>query len=86
MTLSQKHLEDVCLLRCSDKAKICRYLRNDELDASKWYCQKLHELSKTRIDSETERSIDKKARGVPMGDNCKGYPVLKNIVQGYDVD
>jgi hypothetical protein len=86
MTLSQKHLEDVCLVRCSDKSKICRYLRNDELDSSKWYCQKLHEFSRNKIDSETETAMARNARGIPFGDNCEGYHVFKHIVQGYDVD
>ena len=50
MTLSNKHLEDICLLHCSDSSKVCRYLRNDELDESKWYCQKLQPKIKSKID------------------------------------
>ena len=86
MTISQKHLNDICLLNCRDKSQTCRYLRNDELDANKWHCQKLHHVSRKKIDSDTETSIARNARGIPVGDNCAGYPILKNIVQGYDVD
>lgn len=82
MTLSNKHLHDVCLLRSEDKSSICRYLANDDLDSSKWHCQKLKANAKKSIDREVERSLDV----VPSGDNCQGYPVLKNILQGYDVD
>jgi len=80
MTLSPKQLKDVCLLGHSDISKTCRYLRNDELDQSKWHCQKLMCGVKSKIDYQVETSIKKS----PSGDNCAGYPVLKNIVQGYD--
>lgn len=82
MTLSPNHLEHVCLLGLPDASKTCRYLRNDELDPSKWHCQKLAVQSKKRIDLEVEMSPE----GMPSGDNCAGYPILKNIVQGYDLD
>lgn len=81
MTLSQNHLKDVCLLGFSDHSKMCRYLRNDELDPSKWHCQKLIPHVRERIDSEVEVS----ASNFPSGDNCQGYLILKNIIQGYDV-
>lgn len=80
MTLSSDHLRDVCLLGFKDPAKTCRYLRNDELDASKWHCQKLVPQIKSRIDAEVSMS----GPSFPSGDNCQGYPILKNIVQGHD--
>lgn len=85
MSLSRKQIEDVCLLGHSDKSKICRYLRNDELDSSVWLCQKLHDSSRKRIDSDVDYALGRGERVVPSGDNCPGYPVLKYIIQGYDV-
>lgn len=82
MTLSRNHLEDICLLGHSDITKTCRYLRNDELDPSKWHCQKLLQGVRPKVDYLVEISMKK----VPSGDNCPGYPILKNIVQGYDND
>lgn len=82
MTLSVNHLNDVCLLGCPDIHKTCRYLRNDELNPSKWHCQKLIPEIKSKIDYSVKTSIKK----IPSGDNCSGYPILKNITQGYDID
>lgn len=85
MSLSKNHLENICLLRSADKSKTCRYLANDELDDSLWICRKLHAASRTRVDSEVDLAVSRGER-VPSGDNCQGYPVLRNIVQGYDAD
>lgn len=82
MTLSNNHLNDVCLLNSEDKTKMCRYLMNDELDSNRWHCQKLKPIAKKRIDYEVDRNLGI----VPSGDNCQGYPILKNITQGYDLD
>lgn len=80
MTLSSSHLQDICLLGFQDPSRTCRYLRNDELDPSKWHCQKLLPQVKIRIDAE----VDSADKSFPCGDNCQGFPILKNIVQGYD--
>lgn len=80
MTLTNKHLKDVCLLHHHDVRLVCRYLRNDELDHKKWYCQKLQSQIKESIDNYTASRSD-----TPMGDNCSGYPLLKHVPQGYDV-
>lgn len=90
MTLSYKHLKDVCLLELDD-SKTCRYLYNDDLDENKWYCCKLKEDLKSKVDKEINsfisrsdlKSLEKSKK--PMGDNCSGYPILKTISQGYDV-
>lgn len=90
MTLSQKQLKEVCML--NGGSKTCRYLYNDELDSSKWYCSKLRPIEKTKIDISIDqfvfdckkRKIDAKKVGRPMGDNCEGYLLLKNIKQGFD--
>lgn len=93
MALTTKQLTDVCLLNDSNH-KTCRYLKNDDLEPSKWYCCKLRENDKSKIDSRTkqllkdcrDRGINPKTLNVAMGDNCSGYPLLKLIDQGYDVD
>lgn len=88
MTLTNKHLSEVCLLFQSNVTKTCRYLTNDDLDDSKWYCQKLRKEIKDQIDDNIA-SFDKRSRlknGIPSGDNCEGYPLLKHIPQGFDVD
>jgi len=86
--LSNKHLGEVCLLHHPDPTRTCRYLLNDELDASKWYCQKLRPEAKGQIDASVA-DLGKKARAqlrIPCGDNCPGYPLLKHVQQGFDVD
>lgn len=78
MTLSSNQLNDICLLNSDDSSKTCRYLKNDELERDKWYCQKLNVLTKSKIDKNIRHLSFK-------GDNCSGYPLLKHITQGYDV-
>lgn len=90
MTLSQKHLKEVCMNNCGSKT--CRYLYNDDLDEAKWYCNKLRPIEKAKVDDSIEvflvdckkRKISPKTLKKSMGDNCEGYLVLKNIKQGYD--
>lgn len=86
MALTIRHLGEVCLLHHPDPTKTCRYLANDELDPDKWYCQKLRPEIKAKIDRDIDGS-SKKSRlrsGVPSGDNCGGYPLLKHAPQGFD--
>lgn len=87
MTLTNRHLGEVCLLHNPDPTKTCRYLLNDELDPDKWYCQKLRPDAKIYADILiSSNSRKSKVRlGMPSGDNCEGYPVLKHIDQGFDV-
>lgn len=88
MALTIRHLGEVCLLHHPDPTKTCRYLLNDELDSGKWYCQKLRPDVKSQIDQHTA-SVSRKAKfrsGMPSGDNCEGYPLLKHVPQGFDVD
>lgn len=86
MTLSLKQLNDVCLLNSDDKSKLCRYLINDELDQNKWHCQKLRPNIKSKIDHDILIAKHRKEMMVSIGDNCSGYPLLRNITQGYDLD
>lgn len=88
MALTKRHLGEVCLLHHIDATKTCRYLMNDELDSSKWYCQKLRPLSKIQIDEHVSSMSrnSQLAYRVPAGDNCDGYPLLKHLPQGFDAD
>lgn len=91
--LSQNQLKDVCLKDLAND-QTCRYLAQDELDTRKWYCQKKILKYKKGIDDKIDDFIDqcKKSKidpteeGAPLGDNCAGYPVLRHIEQGYDVN
>lgn len=88
--LSKKQLQDVCLLYTLNHQR-CRYLAQDDIDWQKWYCLK-KTSKRSDIDVETNEFIadcrkknqDPKQAGIPLGDNCQGYPVLKFIEQGYD--
>ncbi len=90
MPLSLKQLTDVCMAYSSDYRK-CRYLAQDDSDLSKWYCLK-KSSKRVFIDDETsdflkelkKKGLDAKRQGIPLGDNCNGYPILKHIEQGYD--
>lgn len=90
MTISKKHLQNICLLNNGNK--MCRYLYNDDLDSSKWYCQKLRPIEKAKIDVSIDSFLfDCKKRKInpnnisrPLGDNCEGLLLLKNVEQGYD--
>lgn len=88
--LSEKHLKDVCLMYDQTHRK-CRYLSQDDLDYSKFHCLKLSNEA-AAIDEEVDeflkecRSKNKNPNneGVPLGDNCPGYLILRNIEQGFD--
>jgi hypothetical protein len=83
LTLTPRHVTDVCLLGHIDKSHTCRYLSQDDLQDGKWYCQKLRPVEKEKIDEKIEKM--KGAKNVPVGDNCSGYPLLKHVDQGYDL-
>lgn len=93
MPLSQKQLQDVCLLYIGDHRQ-CRYLAQDDTDSRKWYCLKKKGTDKATIDNRIKqfeedcrkKGIDPKSQGIPLGDNCGGYVVLKQVEQGYDKD
>lgn len=88
--LSEKHLKDVCLLYDQTHKK-CRYLSQDEMDYSKFHCLKLSGEA-AEIDEEIEDFIreckiknkNPYAEDVPLGDNCAGFLILRNLEQGYD--
>jgi len=92
MALTQKQLQDVCLM--FQHGQQCRYLDEDTDDGGNvvHVCRKQSPL-KAVIDDEIDLFMDdmKKngqdptAQGVALGDNCSGYTVLKSKPQGYDV-
>lgn len=92
MALSQKQLKDVCFVWGGPNQ--CRYLDEDMDDKGQavHVCRKLSP-NKQIIDDEVDefyRTIQKNGQdpmkqGVPLGDNCKGYIVLKSKAQGYDI-
>lgn len=92
MPLSLKQLHDVCMLH-SGNYKRCRYLAQDDSDSTKWYCLK-KSSKKSEVDDEAveflkelkKKGLDPRKQGIPLGDNCDGYPVLKHLEQGYDKD
>jgi hypothetical protein len=88
--LSQKQLQDICLMFVGDHRQ-CRYLKEDPL-AWQWYCTKHKKSVKDQTDASVNQflqdckmqGIDPQKQGVALGDNCSGYPIFKNIEQGYD--
>jgi len=92
MALSRKQLKDVCLLWGGHQQ--CMYLDEDADDQGQVcnVCKKLSVYKKI-IDEEVHEFLvemkkngqDPLAQGVPLGDNCQGYIVLKSREQGYDV-
>lgn len=88
--LSLTQLNDVCL--CHQGSKQCRYLDGDEFDYNKYYCKKQSTEAKHIDDLVDEYISDCKIENknpddghVAIGDNCKGYLPLKDVLQGYDV-
>lgn len=87
--LSQKQLQNVCLSGRHDH-KTCRYLYQDDIDYRKWYCAKLLQSKRKKVDDAVseftkeckKKGIDPKSRAVPLGDNCQGFPILKHVTQG----
>lgn len=88
--LSLRQVEDVCLFN-QDTYKRCRYLACDETTGD-YHCLKLSSKAK-EIDFEVDDFLNElnrknksfKNEKLPVGNNCKGYIILKNKLQGYDV-
>lgn len=90
MPLSQRQVEDVCLLYKG--ADQCRYLEEDDTNYGKYICRKMTP-DRAQIDDRVDKYIEEcKKDGVDpnqnyyaIGDNCTGYRPFKDILQGYDV-
>jgi len=91
--LSKKQLANVCLLG-EMSYETCRYCVRDAMNYTKWYCAKHSKKTQQKIDIKTYdffvdcgiKGVSPYIGGVPLGDNCAGYPLLKTIEQGYDKD
>lgn len=87
--LTDEQLNDYCLI---DKgSKSCRYLCSDLKDKA-YYCLKKSskkELIDLEIDAFIARcdinNTDPQSYSLPLGDNCVGYPFLKTIRQGHNI-
>jgi hypothetical protein len=90
MALTQKHIEDVCLVYGGHKS--CRYLIYDQ-ESGKYMCSKLVKQLKEDVDTRIDEYLaklkkngqDPSVMGRAIGDNCQGYIFLKYKKQGYDV-
>jgi hypothetical protein len=88
--LSKKHLDKYCLPYGAHLR--CHYLAEDDNNSTKFYCLKKSN-KKTIVDKELKEVLellkkkgnDPKKQGIPLGNNCPGYFLLKNVQQGYDV-
>lgn len=90
--LSLQQLTDVCLAKSTGSDR-CRFLHQDPTDPAKFFCLKLSPKAKIIEQSVLDFIVDKKRKGLnpyaenmPLGDNCEGYPVMRNLLQGYDQD
>jgi len=87
--LSQNQLQSVCLYGCGHSGQ-CRYIREDPGNKNVFNCYKLRPEEKKKIDQKVEEHIksckkkgeDPAAKGHPLGDNCKGELILKNVTTG----
>lgn len=87
--LSLKQVTDVCMRY--QGALECRYLKVD-MASNDCLCHKQVAASKKTIDEQVQKFVDRaKANGQdphamhrPLGNNCKGYPPLRTVTQGYD--
>ena len=91
MPLTRPQLRDVCLIHKGQDQ--CRYASPDDQAYNIYHCNKLTGQKKI-VDAEVQKHQDdckKKgmaifSQGRAIGDNCKGYPYLPTIDQGYDLD
>lgn len=89
--LSLPQLNDVCMLHGGSNQ--CRYLEMDNKAYGKWHCKKqspdarhLDDLVDEHIRTCRIDGVDPNTTNIPIADNCNGYPFLKDILQGYDVE
>jgi hypothetical protein len=88
MSLTLNQIEYVCLTNDKDGKK-CRYLACDrENNVNEWICLK-KTSNKIKIDKQVEEFILNNKDYIlsmqdipPLGDNCKGFPVMRYLKQG----
>ena len=88
--LSQDQLQHVCLLYGGSKQ--CRYIEQDDGHWDKYYCKKMtpdRKIIDSAVDDfvkeKKDQGVDPAKSGEPLGDNCKGFLPLTDLLQGYDV-
>jgi hypothetical protein len=87
MPLSKLHVINVC--KKDNGKNECRYLSEDEIKDGVFQCKKLSP-EKIIIDEEVDeylrrkRNYGRNENDYSLGDNCKGYPVLRHKEVGYD--
>lgn len=89
--LSKLQLQNFCLVGQGSDA--CRFLADDDVQGTiQYFCLKQNKDQKKIINDKVsayfkecrKKGKDPTSEGHPLGDNCAGYPVLRNIEQGYD--
>lgn len=86
--LSKKQLNDVCLI--NGGSQHCCY-RVDSKGVH--FCVKKSPVLKKKVDERVRKYLedcakngtDPYASNFQLGNNCPGYPLLRNIEQGYDI-
>ena len=89
--LSERQLEDVCLRY--QGARQCRYLDGDPENYDRFLCKKrstykkvIDEMSEEYIQDCRKNGVDPMTGDQSIGDNCSGYVLFKDLLQGYDVE
>jgi hypothetical protein len=70
----------------------CIYLAQDDMHYDKFYCLK-KSPKKIIVDKEhlevlellKKKNKDPQSQGIALGNNCSGFLLLKNTLQGFDV-
>ncbi len=93
MALTDKQVKHRCLYAAG--AAQCRYLEQDPKNWRKFNCLKLLSGRKSAMDKAVRRYLQEctqKKRdphqgwtAIGDGGNCKGYPYLPRVKQGYDI-
>lgn len=87
MPLTTLHVLNVCKQGFTDGEQ-CRYL-STESNTREYQCLK-KTIHKNKIDQEVSEfyrknyGLDSDVFLPPLGDNCKGYPIFKEKMVGYD--
>lgn len=96
MALTERQIKDVCDIYGGSNR--CRYMDEELIEDSNGdlnivYVCRRKSPDKQAIDQQLiaqiadckSNGVDPHDAGIPMGDNCDGYVVLKTKPQGYDV-
>ena len=81
MPLSELHVLNVCQIGTPSQ---CLYLQEDEMGKDAFQCLKLSAQKKYIEDFGANRKADSSLPNLSKNDNCKGYPIFRYKVVGYD--